>query len=93
VHRLLQSSTPHQQVLVKSGEGIMLRQPKSLYEHNRSHTLLKVKFFHDEEAKVTGHENGSGRLQHLMGKIHCNVGPLQHPRRHKLLRCSASSAT
>ena len=28
------------QVLIKGGEGIMLRQPKSLYEHARSHTLL-----------------------------------------------------
>lgn len=59
------------QVLMKGGEGIMLRQPKSLYEQIRSHTLLKVKFFHDEEAKVVKHENGSGRLQNLMGKLHC----------------------
>jgi hypothetical protein len=59
------------QVLMKGGEGIMLRQPKSLYEHCRSHTLLKVKFFHDEECKVIGHENGSGRCQNMMGKIKC----------------------
>lgn len=30
------------------GEGIMLRQPGSLYEHKRSKTLLKVKTFFDE---------------------------------------------
>lgn len=30
------------------GEGIMLRKPGSLYEHKRSHTLLKVKTFYDE---------------------------------------------
>jgi DNA ligase-1 len=59
------------QVLMKGGEGIMLRQPKSFYETTRSHTLLKVKFFHSEEAKVTGHENGSGRCQNMTGKIHC----------------------
>lgn len=59
------------QVLVKGGEGIMLRKPSSLYEHCRSHTLLKVKFFHDEEAKVVGKENGSGRCQNMMGKLHC----------------------
>ena len=59
------------QVLVKGGEGIMLRQPKSLYENCRSHTLLKVKFFHSEEAKVTRHEKGSGRCQDMCGKIHC----------------------
>ena len=56
---------------MKGGEGIMLRQPKSLYENCRSHTLLKVKFFHSEEAKVTGHEKGSGRCQNMTGKIHC----------------------
>ena len=30
------------------GEGIMLRQPGSLYEHKRSKTLLKVKTFFNE---------------------------------------------
>jgi len=48
-----------------------VRQPKSLYENCRSHTLLKVKHFHSEEAKVTGHEKGSGRCQNMCGKIHC----------------------
>lgn len=44
----------------KGGEGLMLRQPKSLYEHRRSRVLLKVKSVHDEEAKVVGHEGGRG---------------------------------
>src|SRR5450432_3831247 len=34
------------------GEGLMLRQPKSAYMPGRSTTLLKVKTFHDAEAKV-----------------------------------------
>ena len=33
------------------GEGLMLRQPGSLYEIGRSSTLLKVKTFHDDEAR------------------------------------------
>ena len=34
------------------GEGLMLREPKSIYAHGRSHQLLKVKSFHDEEGTV-----------------------------------------
>merc|ERR1719382_2087386 len=48
------------EVDAKGGEGLMLRKPGSLYEHKRSHTLLKVKSTHDEEAKVVGHEGGRG---------------------------------
>lgn len=36
------------EVLLKGGEGLMLRQAGSPYEHKRSNCLLKVKFFHDE---------------------------------------------
>jgi ATP-dependent DNA ligase len=43
-------------VLKKGGEGLMLRQVGSMYASGRSSTLQKVKTFHDEEAKVTGHE-------------------------------------
>jgi DNA ligase-1 len=44
------------------GEGVMLKDPKSLYERKRSFSLLKVKRFEDAEAKVIGHTNGTGRL-------------------------------
>ncbi|MBW3601006.1 MAG: DNA ligase, partial [Planctomycetes bacterium] len=37
------------------GEGLMLREPGSLYEAGRSMTLLKVKSFRDAEARVIGH--------------------------------------
>lgn len=59
------------QVLMKGGEGLMLRKPQSRYEHCRSWTLLKVKFFHDEEAKIVGSEKGSGRCAAMMGKLRC----------------------
>jgi len=58
-------------VMAKGGEGLMLRQPGSLYENKRSSTLLKVKVFHDEEAKVLGMSNGTGRCANMMGKLHC----------------------
>ena len=37
------------------GEGVMLRDPESLYENKRSDKLLKVKKFEDAEATVIGH--------------------------------------
>ncbi len=43
------------------GEGLMLRQPGSRYEVGRSSTLLKVKNFHDAEARVIGHLVGKGK--------------------------------
>lgn len=46
--------------------------PLSTPPHSNK-TLLKVKVFHDEEALVLGHENGSGRLQNMMGKIHVKL--------------------
>ena len=39
----------------------MLREAGSYYETKRSRTLYKVKGFHDEEARITGHERGMGR--------------------------------
>jgi DNA ligase-1 len=41
------------------GEGVMLKDPKSKYEHRRSYKLLKVKRFEDGEAKVIGHTSHS----------------------------------
>jgi DNA ligase 1 len=51
------------------GEGIMLRQPGSRYEHGRSTTLLKVKTFHDAEATVIAHLPGTGRHKGRLGAL------------------------
>jgi DNA ligase-1 len=51
------------------GEGLMLRQPKSLYVAGRSSTLLKVKSFKDDEAVVIAHQSGAGRHKGRMGAI------------------------
>ncbi len=51
------------------GEGLMLRQPESLYETGRSHTLLKVKRFHDAEAVVIRHLPGAGRHRGRLGAL------------------------
>jgi len=50
-------------------EGLMLRQPNSLYEGSRSSTLLKVKTFLDDEATVMGYEDGKGRHKGRVGSI------------------------
>ncbi|OAI47765.1 ATP-dependent DNA ligase [Planctomycetaceae bacterium SCGC AG-212-F19] len=51
------------------GEGLMMRRPGSRYEIGRSTTLLKVKTFHDAEAKVLKHEAGAGRHKGRMGAL------------------------
>ncbi len=51
------------------GEGLMLRQPGSRYEAGRSATLLKIKRFHDAEARVIGHLPGAGRHKGRLGAL------------------------
>ncbi|MEO8700924.1 MAG: DNA ligase [Kofleriaceae bacterium] len=63
-------------------EGLMLRKPGSKYDIGRSHSLLKVKTFHDAEATVVGHSPGTGKhkgklgalIVELHGGIRFNVG-------------------
>ena len=47
----------------------MLRQPGSRYESGRSSTLLKVKSFHDAEARVIEHQAGAGRHKGRLGAL------------------------
>jgi DNA ligase len=51
------------------GEGLMLREPGSSYVVGRSTTLLKVKTFHDAEARVIGHAPGVGRHKGRLGAL------------------------
>jgi DNA ligase-1 len=51
------------------GEGLMLRQPGSRYAVGRSATLLKVKTFHDADAKVVGHVPGKGKHAGRLGAL------------------------
>ncbi|KAL8277259.1 hypothetical protein RQP46_010328 [Phenoliferia psychrophenolica] len=55
------------------GEGLMLRQPKSLYVDKRSGTLLKVKTFFDAEARVVGYEPGKGKYKDMTGSLVCEM--------------------
>jgi DNA ligase-1 len=58
-----------QQVLSGRGEGLMLRQPGSLYEFGRSHTLLKVKQFRTAEGVVCEQLPGKGRHRGRLGAL------------------------
>ncbi len=51
------------------GEGLMLRRPGSRYEVGRSSSLLKVKSFHDAEARVVEHLAGAGRHKGRLGAL------------------------
>jgi DNA ligase-1 len=51
------------------GEGLMLREPGSRYAVGRSSTLLKVKSFHDAEAKVVAHLAGAGKHKGRLGAL------------------------
>lgn len=51
------------------GEGLMMREPRSRYEVGRSSSLLKVKSFHDAEAKVMEHLPGTGKHKGRLGAL------------------------
>ncbi|MCX5748220.1 MAG: DNA ligase [Proteobacteria bacterium] len=55
------------------GEGLMLRRPLSKYEVGRSTSLLKVKTFHDAEARVIGHSPGTGKHKGKLGALICEL--------------------
>jgi DNA ligase-1 len=52
-------------------EGIIIRNPDSLYEPKRSKYLLKLKLHDDSEAKVVGYEQGSGKYTEMLGSLKC----------------------
>lgn len=55
------------------GEGLMIRQPGSVYERCRSKTLLKLKKFYDAEAVVIGYDPGKGRFTGAVGALRCKM--------------------
>lgn len=59
---------------VKTGyEGAMLRNTDSLYVNKRSYDLQKVKEFDDGEFKITGIEEGRGKLSGHVGAFVCET--------------------
>jgi DNA ligase-1 len=54
-------------------EGVILRQPASLYETCRSKQLLKMKIQDDTEAKVLNYEMGEGKYTGMLGALLCQM--------------------
>jgi DNA ligase 1 len=65
--------TELKRVEAMGGEGLMLRQPESFYEAGRSQTLLKVKNFVDDEARILGYNKGSGKFKGMVGSYQCEL--------------------
>merc|ERR1711959_357238 len=60
---------------LRGGEGLMLRQPGSVYKSGRQSSLLKVKSFLDFEAEVIEILGGDGKHTGLMGALKCRLPP------------------
>ena len=60
-----------QDVVIAGGEGLMIRKDQSYWCPERSHNLLKIKKWYDDEAIVTGYVWGrkTARGSKLMGKM------------------------
>lgn len=58
-------------VIEHGGEGIVLREPQSIYEDGRSNYMLKLKPKHSDEATVIGFTNGNGRFLGKVGSLVC----------------------
>jgi DNA ligase-1 len=55
----------------KKGEGVVVRDPKSLYIAKRTNKALKVKTFLDKECKIIAHNGGHGKFEGILGSITC----------------------
>lgn len=56
-------------VLKNGGEGVMLRAPDSQWVACRTHNLLKLKPFQDDESVVVGYVAGRGKFAGLIGAL------------------------
>ena len=66
---LIHLKTELDRLVALGAEGIMLRQPNSIYIPARSDTLLKVKPWKDAEARVLSYEPGKGRHLGRLGSL------------------------
>ncbi len=59
-------------ILSKGGEGVILREACSYYEHKRSSRLLKLKPLKSAETVVTGYALGKGKHAGRIGVLVCD---------------------
>ena len=60
-------------IILKSGEGAVVREPNVPYERKRSKNALKFKKFKDAECEVTAINKGSGKYANLAGSLTCKA--------------------
>jgi DNA polymerase/3'-5' exonuclease PolX len=61
----------YKDILNKGGEGVMIKDPKSLYEDKRSDYMLKYKPCFDAEAVIVDYKEGNGKYEGLLGAFIC----------------------
>ena len=61
----------YKEIIQKQGEGVMLKDPESVYEGKRSKYLLKYKPCFDEEAIIIDYKRGQGKYKGLLGGFIC----------------------
>lgn len=61
----------YRKVIENGGEGIMLKDPNSVYEGKRSKYLLKYKPAFDEEAIIIDYRKGEGKYKGMLGAFIC----------------------
>lgn len=60
-----------QEIEEKKGEGIVVRDPNTLYINKRTSKALKIKNFKDTECKIIGYTEGKGKYLDKVGAIIC----------------------
>lgn len=58
-------------IIQKNGEGVILKNPESLYQNKRSNDLLKVKTFHSDECTLVEYQDGKGKHLGCVGAFIC----------------------
>lgn len=57
------------EVVQAGGEGLMLHRADAIYETGRSSSLVKLKLWHDAEARVIAHLPGKGKYAGMLGAL------------------------
>ena len=60
-------------IIVKGGEGVVVREPNTPYERKRSKNALKFKKFKDAECEVIAINKGSGKYVKFAGSLTCKA--------------------
>jgi len=73
IHSNAQFKHYFKQILAQKGEGLVVRDPTTLYQTGRLSSALKVKPFEDDECIVRDILPGKGRFKGQMGALRCEL--------------------